>query len=336
MLNFVHAATQKYLSFCFFLIMCSQAFGQNQHFKNISIKEGLPQSDVLDVAQDEIGYLWFATQGGGIAKYDGKTFKNYNQSNGLLSNFVNALSIHKHKLYVGTHKGLSIFHKGKFTNYPSPKVNAITQLNNETYLATKEGIYVFRKDYILPLKLNLKIDLSEIKSIRYTDSFYWIETPSDIWKTKTLHNPKAITKATKKEKILWLNKQQKTIQHYQKLPRFKTVSIVKIFRDKQNTLWILTRGQGVFQSIVNNFQHFDRINSQRIRQITAVHTSSDTVWFSDGFSLFKNDSIGIKSIPIQQHQFKTTSITTDAFHNLWVGSKNKGIYIFRKKRIVYS
>ncbi|NQX98561.1 MAG: hypothetical protein HRT73_11880, partial [Flavobacteriales bacterium] len=103
---------------------------------NISIKDGLPQSDVFDAIQDNIGYIWFATQGGGITKYDGKDFTIFNQKNGLLSNFANTLYFENDSLFVGTNKGLSIFYKGKFTNYNSPKINTIHQLDGKTYLTT--------------------------------------------------------------------------------------------------------------------------------------------------------------------------------------------------------
>ena len=255
------------------------SFAQKTNFKNISIKEGLPQSDVLDVAQDSIGYIWFATQGGGIAQFDGKKFNIYNQNNGLLSNYSNALSFYKNRLFIGTNKGLSIFYKNSFLNYKTPKINAITHLNNETYLATKEGIYAFKKDYVIPIKINLKIDLSSIISIEYNDSYYWIENEHDLWKTRTLINPKSIQKATEKEKNRFHLQQRKSIRLYQKSNTFKGINISKIYKDKQQNIWILTRGHGVYQSIPNNFEHFDNIGSQKLEQITSIYNKNNSVWF---------------------------------------------------------
>ena len=154
---------QKKYTILFYLLFISfLANSQHTAFKNISIKDGLPQSDVFDAVQDDIGYLWFATQGGGVAKYDGNNFTIYNQNKGLLSNFTNALLLKNDCLFVGTNNGLSILYKEKFTNYKTPKINSIHLLNDEVYLATIEGIYLFKKDFVTPIKINLKIDLSNI------------------------------------------------------------------------------------------------------------------------------------------------------------------------------
>lgn len=52
--------------------------GQTQTtFRQLSVDEGLSQNSVISIAQDSIGYLWFATQDG-LNKYDGRSFSVYN------------------------------------------------------------------------------------------------------------------------------------------------------------------------------------------------------------------------------------------------------------------
>jgi ligand-binding sensor domain-containing protein len=314
-----------------YLLFAPQISAQKIDFKNISTKDGLPQSDVFDAVQDNIGYIWFATQGGGIAKYDGIDFTIYNQNNGLLSNFTNALLLKKDSLFIATNKGLSILYKEKFTNFNAPKTNNIHLLNDETYLATTQGIYIFKNEYITPIKINLKIDLSNITNIAYTDSYYWIETTKELWKTRTLNNPKSVLKASKKEATTFSNRQNTLLNLYINHTSIKSTKLKKVFIDKQQNTWLLTEGNGIYKSIAHNFQHFSTIENKKIGQITATHTNKNTLWFSDNIHLFKNDSLGIRSINMQQHKFKITSITTDGNENLWIGSKNKGIYIFRKQ-----
>lgn len=322
----------KPLILFYIFIFSHFSYAQEIDFKNISIKDGLPQSDVFDAVQDDIGYLWFATQGGGIAKYDGKNFIVFNQKNGLLSNFTNTLYFENDSLFVGTNKGLSVFYKGKFTNYNSPKINTIHQLNGKIYLTTSQGIYVFKKDYISPIKINLKIDLSNITNIGYSSSYYWIQTKKGLWKTKTLSSPKSILKASKKEITTYYSRQNSLLNLYKNHAVIKTTNLVKVYIDKQQNRWLLTKGNGVYKSITHNFQHFTRIENKKVGQITAIHTNNNTIWFADSNRLFKNDTLGLQIIDTQQHQFKITSITSDAYKNLWIGSKNKGIFIFRKHR----
>ncbi|WOD43802.1 hybrid sensor histidine kinase/response regulator transcription factor [Hwangdonia lutea] len=47
-------------------------------YSQLSIKDGLSQNSVISIAQDSIGYMWFATQDG-LNKYNGRSFKIYNK-----------------------------------------------------------------------------------------------------------------------------------------------------------------------------------------------------------------------------------------------------------------
>lgn len=68
----------------------NQAYAQRHHFVSYSIKDGLAQSQVRDMTQTKDGFIWVATVGG-LSRFDGFKFLNYNKSNGLLSNGVYAL-----------------------------------------------------------------------------------------------------------------------------------------------------------------------------------------------------------------------------------------------------
>lgn len=62
-------------------------FSQELSIINYSTKDGLPSSEVYDILQDKNGYMWFATDAG-VAKFNGKTFKVFDASNGLSDNTV--------------------------------------------------------------------------------------------------------------------------------------------------------------------------------------------------------------------------------------------------------
>ena len=80
------------------LLMVLLSFGgQAQQFRystrNYTAVDGLPQSQVMAVREDQYGYLWIATQGGGLARFDGREFKVYTTRDGLLSNDILGLHI---------------------------------------------------------------------------------------------------------------------------------------------------------------------------------------------------------------------------------------------------
>ena len=74
--------------FCFTTLLQ----GQQYHFDNYSVKEGLAQSSVYAVEQDEKGYLWLGTASG-LSRFDGKEFVNYSTENGLADGAVKVIHI---------------------------------------------------------------------------------------------------------------------------------------------------------------------------------------------------------------------------------------------------
>lgn len=65
-------------------------FGQRTAFVSYDQIDGLPQSFIYDLKQDENHFLWIAT-GEGLSRFDGQEFVTYNQTNGLADNFVTSL-----------------------------------------------------------------------------------------------------------------------------------------------------------------------------------------------------------------------------------------------------
>ena len=63
------------------LLLTTSSFSQHFNFRNFSIEDGLPQSTIYDIHQDSKGFIWFGTQGG-VAKFNGIEFVNYNQKDG--------------------------------------------------------------------------------------------------------------------------------------------------------------------------------------------------------------------------------------------------------------
>ena len=108
----------KILLLCLFFVLSQISFGQDFKLKSFSIVDGLPQSQVFDIAEDHNGNLWLATRGGGIAKFDGANFKVFTTQDGLVNNFASAI-FHdsKENIWVGTSNGVSLYNGIRFRNY---------------------------------------------------------------------------------------------------------------------------------------------------------------------------------------------------------------------------
>ena len=173
------------LAFC--LHVCINC--QNRQLRNYNLEDGLPQSQVNDLVQDERGYLWLATQGGGIARFDGNTFEVFNETNGLKNNYVNALLTSNDSVFIGTKRGLSVKVKNQFFFSETPQINNIKRLGNTVYLLTNEGFYKFSKELkAQKISLNKTIDTARINDLAFENGYFWIATNKGLFKTKDLDN----------------------------------------------------------------------------------------------------------------------------------------------------
>lgn len=86
-----------------------------QHYNT---SQGLANSAVKSGCMDKSGNLWFATFGGGVSRYDGKTFTSYTASMGLVSNLATCIFEDKDRnLWIGTRGGVSRYNGKFFTSY---------------------------------------------------------------------------------------------------------------------------------------------------------------------------------------------------------------------------
>ncbi|MBS2096661.1 sensor histidine kinase [Carboxylicivirga linearis] len=110
---------RKYMLSTIVTIWLSLQFvsGQHYHFKQYSLEEGLPQSEIYGLTEDQFGYLWVGTNGGGLCRFNGMSFEVFTRKDGLMDNII--LGLHhdeNYNLWIGTPKGLQKFDGNGFTN----------------------------------------------------------------------------------------------------------------------------------------------------------------------------------------------------------------------------
>ena len=97
-------------------MLCAQPFSYTTYRES----DGLPSGYIQRAFEDGHGYLWLCTFGG-ISRFDGRNFKNYDIKDGLAGNFSDDIYEDKNGIfYIATRRGLSIFDRKKFTNYNAP------------------------------------------------------------------------------------------------------------------------------------------------------------------------------------------------------------------------
>jgi PAS domain S-box-containing protein len=122
--------------------------GRDIRFARLSTPEGLSQTKVGQIVQDDQGFMWFGTQYG-LNRYDGYNFKLFvhdpRNSNSLSGVYINALFKDRDgALWVGCDQFLNKFNRTTetFTRYPVPFVNHISQDSaGILWLATAQGLH---------------------------------------------------------------------------------------------------------------------------------------------------------------------------------------------------
>lgn len=84
------------------LLLPHSVDAQEFNFKNYNLEDGLTQSVVTSICEDQRGFLWMGTEGGGLNRFDGKNFKVYTKDHGLPSNTIDqVLEDSKGNLWLG-------------------------------------------------------------------------------------------------------------------------------------------------------------------------------------------------------------------------------------------
>lgn len=127
--NLVSTAARSYLYLVvviLFLLNTSALFSQPPaiQFEHFSMEEGLSNSHIRCIAQDDKGFMWFGTRNG-LNRFNGYTFKAYlpnpDKPNSLSDNNVwTIFSDRQGDLWIGTSSGLDLYDKrqDQFFHYP--------------------------------------------------------------------------------------------------------------------------------------------------------------------------------------------------------------------------
>jgi len=298
----------------FFICGCLSFLGysQNNQLRAYTLKDGLPQSQVNAIVQDDLGYLWIGTQGGGIARFDGISFKVWNEKKGLGSNYIQTMRFQKDTLFIGTRQGLSIYHKNSFKNYTiSEDVFAIEIANNTVFLGTQKGIYTY--DSVKGTELldcNAILNSTQINAILFDGNSFWIASRNGLWKTDRL--------ASEGNFVKMLNGDFKSLE------RYKEKIIAASFDDG---IYMFEKGQEK-----ENFQIISEV--KQLNSINLINSSE--LWINTINSGIKrlnlDDNLPEKAIT-KENGLSVYNIRTaykDRQNNVWIGSSGGGLFKFEK------
>lgn len=359
---------RRFFQIIFFLglvTVCAATHAQQYNFRGYSLEEGLPQSQVLSIVQDSRGSLWQATQGGGIARFNGEKFDVFTAQDGLADNqAIYLFEDSKANLWIVTYRGISKYNGKKFINYEQ----TISNVNYARVYEDSQGVLWFylrenkKNNRLFYLKNGKFVDFkketpqlhdADIYTFFQTkDKNFLISTKQDIWiydgknlrslpfnEADFLKNNTINEIAASKNGDLWFASNQAETQlfRYSKgktnallLPNAaQKAPIVHFMVDKRNNLWISTTGAGILKYNGRDLQLFSANNGLAVNRVFCMYQDKEgNLWIgSDGDGLVRYS--GDRFVYFNEKDGLITKnirpIYEDSEKNTWFGMVGAGI-----------
>ncbi|QBN19514.1 response regulator [Flavobacterium nackdongense] len=309
--------------------------------------DGLCNSMVTAIAQDQNGFIWIGTEEG-LSKYDGLSFNTYKVNGSDFSNLTNnsivsLLCDKKGQIWVGTYNGCQVY---------NDKLNAfrtidfkLKEIKNKAIKIEK--IFEDSKNNIwLSTSINgvIMIDSKGKKSKHF---YYQPKNPLSICSnivTDIAEDAEGNIWFTSSDKgISVYNVSKNTIRHFNKengaLP---SNQVLRLIKSKNHTIYlsILKIGLVEFNARNSSFQVLDKVNSKIPSKIIfslGIDAQNNILLGTDGDGLLvynpKNSAVYPHPVFVERFfelgRSRVHCLYTDSKKNIWIGIPTLGICLIK-------
>ncbi len=311
-----------YFTCTLFLILSFNLSAQQYSFINYSIEDGLAQSQVMTIFQDDKGYLWMGTYGG-LSRYDGKSFANYSKEDGLLDNRINCIVEGRNKeIVVATLGGINKFNGKTFES-----------------IVLKPGL---SQNQVIAMAMdrsgNLWLCTDGAGVARYDGTSFSYFSEKD-----GLVNDYVRSVCTDKNGNVWFGtrggicfydgKEFKRIDPATEQPH----NVSQVIKDKNENLWFCTYGEGVFRYDYKTFTNYTETDGLILNWIrSATQDEAGNFWFASKSGVSKFDGKRFLNFDKQNGLFypNINTVMQDKEGKVWFGTDGKGVLKFAGENFV--
>jgi ligand-binding sensor domain-containing protein/signal transduction histidine kinase len=319
-------------------------------FHRIGLDEGLSQSVITCILQDDRGFMWFGTQDG-LNRYDGSSFEVYrpnpNDPGSISDNWINVLfQDHQGYLWVGTTRGLNRYDPlhGEFTRFLHDP--------DDPRSLTNDNIQAIYEDSAQILWIGTADGLNRFSSAR--DGFLQYYTESSLPPGISGNNITALYEDEAGN--LWVgtagNGLNRYVRHFDGFSHYasdpaapasiSSNTITAIVGDRRGLLWVATdRGLEHFDPETGVFVHYRHssanpasLANDNIQALFVDHAGNLWVGTNDGLDRFdrsRGQFVHYRHEPGNINSLGANTISAiaeDRGSVMWIGTFGGGLSVY--------
>ncbi len=343
-------------------------FGGISNFTTYTTEQGLALSSIASSCVDRYGNLWFGTYGGGVSRFNGKSFFNFTMENGLSNNVIlSILEDRQGNLWFGTNRnGVCKYDGSSITVYTTKEGlpnNTILSIAQDTEGNLWFGTYgggIAKYDGRKFISYNISNGLAgnEIRAIYASrKGEIWIGTLGkglsvfdgisfkNYNSRNGLPNNNISSFVEDNEGNLWIGTlgggvcrfDGASFLNYTSKDGLANNNIWSSYRDNSGNLWFGTQGGGVTRYDGKNFSTFNTSNGLPNNFIyTIVEDKGGFVWFGTyGGGITRYEGNALTSYTTKQGLASNFifGILQDRSGNFWFGTYNGGLSRMNKNAL---
>lgn len=349
----------------FFLFLPVLVLGQRYDFKTISVNEGLPHGQVHHIHQTQDGYIWLATNGGGLVRYDGHNFATFTMQDGLQSNAVHRIfSDSDQNLWFSNDPGGLLTFKGDslINPYPDAQISdyevwSMEEVQGKSWFGTYQGgIFIKGDEEFQQLTTADGLINNSVWDIyEDTSGNIWVGTEEGV----TVISDQDTTNYTIDDGLsgnriyriieddsgtIWIATNngitRRHDERFESITEIKDVELNYIFDIKEasnGNIWIGTETKGVFVFDGESYTHFTRENGLSSNYTYYLFEDhNQTMWVAtneNGVNLYNGDAFQFYDNDFGLVSNGVLSVFVDRDGIRWFGTQ-KGIQSFDGDRVV--
>ena len=293
--------------------------------QNYTTDNGLALDAVTCSCMDHFGNLWFGTQGGGVSRYDGKSFTNFTMAQGLSNtNIFSILEDRKGNIWIGTDGGGVCRYDGKsFTTFKT-----VQGLGGNT-------IWCILEDK----KGNLWFGTGTGGVSRYDGKKF-----TTYAKAQGLVSNDVLGMAEDEKGNIWIGTDAgvncydgKSFTTYTMAQGLCSNNIASTFEDKNGDLWFGTNGGGVSRYDGKTFTTYSAVQGLCNDSVLSIlEDKKGNLWFgtNNGVSCYDGKSFITYTTEQGLSNNNVLTIVEDKAMNIWFGTFGSGLSRYDGKSFV--